>query len=598
MEIAPAIISFTSQGDELAVHLADALGGQVYQCGATGKNTGEAREILPRLFLKGTPIVGVCASGILVRMLAASLNDKQSEPPVIAVSGDGKHVVPVLGGHHGANALARKIAQVTQGIAAITTASDTRFSRALDEPPSGYVLANPEPAKPAMAAILGGARIRLEGEAPWLAKANYPLAGDGEVRIVVSENTAVPEALTYHPKTLVAGIGCARGTQGDEVIALLEKTLVEAGLAPQSLAAIATIDIKSDEPALHAVAEYFSVPLRLFSAAELAEERDHVPNPSTVVEKETGTPSVAEAAAIRAGQLLVAKQKTQNATCAIGRAELPLDVEAFGIAPGQLHIVGIGPGETSQRTPSATDALETARDWVGYGLYLDLIADLHRKQKQHRFALGDEEKRVRHALELAATGKNVALVCSGDGQIYAMAALVFELLNTQGPRALSAQTRRVMVESHPGISALQMASARAGALLGHDFCAISLSDLLTPREQIEARLEAAAKADFVVAFYNPRSKRRTELLEKAKALFLEHRPPETPVIVASSLGRADEKLRVVELQHFNPETVDMLTIVLFGSSQSRAFQRGDGTSVAYTPRGYANTGGMAREADR
>ncbi|HHG89267.1 MAG TPA: precorrin-3B C(17)-methyltransferase [Devosia sp.] len=586
-------MSFTSHGDELAVRLADALGGQVYHCGSASK-AESAPDLLPRLFLKGTPIVGVCATGILVRLLAPILDNKHEEPPVIAVSGDGKHVVPVLGGHRGANALARKIAHITGGAAAITTASDTRFSRALDEPPCGYVLADPEPVKPAMAAILNGASIRLEGTAPWLAKSGYPLAEDGQVSIAVSEKIADGEMLTYHPNTLVAGMGCARGASGEEVIALLEKTLGQTGLAPQCLAAIATIDIKSDETALHTAARHFGVPLRLFSAAELAEERDRVPNPSKVVKAETGTPSVAEAAAIKAGQLLVAKQKTKNATCAIGRASAPLDVSAFGTTPGQLHIVGIGPGEACQRTGSATDALKAASDWVGYGLYLDLIGDLHGKQNQHRFALGDEEKRVRHALELAATGKNVALVCSGDGQIYAMAALVFELLHAEGSRAVSAAAHRVLVESHPGISALQMASARAGALLGHDFCAISLSDLLTPREQIEARLQAAAKADFVVAFYNPRSKRRTDLLDRAKAFFLEHRPPETPVIVASNLGRADEKLRVVELQHFNPETVDMLTIVLFGSSQSRAILRGDGTSVAYTPRGYANKEGSIK----
>ena len=593
MEIAPAIISFTSSGNELASRIAKVLGGRSFQCGSDSE-AEDALVLLPRLFASGTPIVGVCATGILVRLLATTLSDKQSEPPVIAVSGDGQHIVPVLGGHHGANALARKIAHITGGVAAITTASDTRFSRGLDEPPSGYVLANPKPVKPAIAAILNGASIRLEGKAPWLAKVGYPLAEDGEVSIVVSENIAVPEVLTYHPKTLVAGIGCARGTLGDEVIALLEKTLGQAGLAQESLAAIATIDIKSDETALHLAAKHFDVPLRLFSAAELAEERAKVPNPSTVVEAETGTPSVAEAAAIKAGQLLVEKQKTKNATCAIGRAQAPLDVGAFGVAPGQLHIVGIGPGESCQRTRSATEALKAASDWVGYGLYLDLIADLHRKQEQHRFDLGDEEIRVRHALELAATGKNVALVCSGDGQIYAMAALVFELLQAEGPRTLSVAARRVLVESHPGISALQIASSRAGALLGHDFCAISLSDLLTPRQQIEARLEAAAKGDFVVAFYNPRSRRRTGLLDKAKALFLEHRPPETPVIVASNLGREDEKLRVVELQHFNPETVDMLTIVLFGSSQSRAFLRGDGKTVAFTPRGYANKEGSIK----
>jgi cobalt-precorrin 5A hydrolase / cobalt-factor III methyltransferase / precorrin-3B C17-methyltransferase len=595
LKITPAIVSFTAAGEDMATRLAQALGAEHYKCGPSGQN---AAKLLPALFEKQTPIIGICATGILVRLLASSLQDKREEPPVIAVSQQGKHVVPVLGGHHGANQLARNIARITGGIAAITTASDNRFSRSLDEPPSHFVLANPERAKSAMAALLGGAAIKLEGKADWLEKAGYPLAEDGSVVIRISEKLPDREGLTYHPKTLVAGMGCARGTSADELIALLKQTLGGAGLAPQSLAAIATIDIKSDEPGLHQTAEHFGVPLALFTSKELAKEQNRIPNPSATVRAETGTPSVAEAAAIKSGSLLVAKQKTKNATCAIGRSEHPLTIEGFGMAPGQLHIVGIGPGEESQRTASAIKALTSASDWVGYGLYLDLISDLENGQNQHRFDLGREEKRVRHALELAATGKNVALVCSGDAQIYAMAALVYELVDQSGERALSPAARRVAIESHPGISALQMASARAGALLGHDFCAISLSDLLTPRAQIEKRLHAAAIGDFVVAFYNPRSKKRTQLLDMAKTLFLEHRPPETPVIIASNLGRDGENVRIVELQHFKPEQVDMLSIVLFGASTSGAFRRGDGTIVAYTPRGYASKGAAACEVEK
>jgi cobalt-precorrin 5A hydrolase / precorrin-3B C17-methyltransferase len=182
-------------------------------------------------------------------------------------------------------------------------------------------------------------------------------------------------------------------------------------------------------------------------------------------------------------------------------------------------------------------------DWVGYGLYLDLIADLRLRPGGTPLPLGDEEARVRHALELAGQGRTAALVCSGDGQIYAMAALVYELLEATGERAVSDAARRVDVEAHPGISAFQAASAAAGALMGHDFCCISLSDLLTPREEIIKRLDGAARADFVTALYNPRSERRTDLVDEAKARFLMHRPPQTPVVVASNLGRPGRRCR-------------------------------------------------------
>jgi len=580
----PAILSFSAAGAATAARLVGLTGGTLHICGAGGEDAG---ALLPRLFREGRPIIGVCAAGILIRLLAPLLKDKSAEPPVLAVSSDGAHVVPLLGGHHGANRLARELAAGLGGVAALTTASDTRFACGLDEPPAGWQLESGAAAKPAMAALLGGASIALVGQAAWLAAAGYPMAADGAVRIAASERLDATGDMIYRPRVLVAGVGCERGTDAAEVIGLVEASLAEAGLSPLSLAAVATVEIKADEPALHAAAAHFGVPLRLFSVAELDAERRRLATPSAVVEAEIGTPSVAEAAALKAGGLLVLKRKSTRATCAIGRAAAPIDAQTFGRAPGRLHIVGIGPGDAASRTAAAVAALAASSDWVGYGLYLELIADVRHDQAEHRFGLGDEEPRVRHALELAATGRTVALVCSGDAQIYAMAALVYELLEAGGARALSPAARRVAVACYPGISALQAASAAAGALIGHDFCAISLSDLLTPRADIVRRLEAAAQGDFVVALYNPRSGRRTELLGVAQAILAAHRPTDTPVLVARSLGRPEEVVEVTTLAALDPTTIDMLTIVLIGASTSRAFSRGDGRMVAYTPRGYA-----------
>lgn len=573
--IRPLVLTFAATGTETARRVAYAIGGIV--------EAGSA-PVIRRAFEAGTPIIGVCAAGILIRILATLLDDKFEEPPVLAVSQDGMSVVPLLGGHHGANRLAREIAKSLGGSAALTTASDARFTRGLDDPPSGYRLADPASAKPAMAAILAGAGIRLVGDAPWLVEAGYPMSADGAVSITVTERTDAA-SLVYHPQTLVAGVGCARLTPADQIIAHIEQTFAQAGLSPGSLAALASIDLKADEPGLRAAAAHFGVPLRLFTPDELALET--VPNPSAVVAAETGTPSVAEASALKAGPLLVEKRKAPRVTCAIGRSPQPIDPVTLGRAPGMVHIVGIGPGDAASRTTAVVAALDAATDWVGYGLYLDLVADLRLGQVEHRFPLGEEEVRVRHALELAATGRTVALISSGDAQIYAMAALAFELLDATAERALSPGARRVGVETHPGISALQAASAAAGALIGHDFCTISLSDLLTPRADIVRRLSAAASGDFVTALYNPRSGRRTDLLDEALQIFLAARPPQTPVIVARDLGRPAQSVEVVPLAEFDPTTVDMLTIVLIGSSHSRAFQRGDGKTVAFTPRGYA-----------
>jgi cobalt-precorrin 5A hydrolase/precorrin-3B C17-methyltransferase len=216
---------------------------------------------------------------------------------------------------------------------------------------------------------------------------------------------------------------------------------------------------------------------------------------------------------------------------------------------------------------------------VGYDLYLDLSADIKTNQAEHRFPLGGEEARCRHAIELAKQGKHVALVCSGDAGIYAMAALVYELIDRE--------PSRVAVEVHPGISAFQIASSKAGAMIGHDFCCISLSDLLTPWDTIVQRVKSAAEGDFVISFYNPRSLKRVDQIVKAFEILAPHRSPDTPVVLASNLGRPEEKIRILKFADFNPEDVDMLTLVMVGSSQSKSFMRGDGKTYAYTPRGYA-----------
>ena len=584
----PAIVTFAASGAELAQRLAGLTGGVVHHCGFNGE---DAKTLLPRLFADKTPIVGICAAGILIRLLAPSLADKRDEPPVLAVSQDGASVVPLLGGHHGANRLARELAEALDGQAALTTASDSKFALGLDEPPPGWVLSNPADAKPAMLALLVGARIALEGYAPWLAEAGYPISSMGAIKVLVTEQVLkVDRGLVYHPRTLVAGVGCERGVPAEDVIELIDFALRSENLSPRSLAAIATLDLKADEPALLEAAAHYGVPLRLFTVEELNRERYRLVNPSSVVEAEVGTPSVAEAAALKAGALVVPKLKSERVTCAIGHALRPIDPQTLGRAPGQLHLVGIGPGEKHSRTAAAVRALDMSSDWVGYGLYLDLIDDLKAGQQEHRFDLGDEEPRVRHALELAAQGKTVALICSGDAQIYAMASLAYELLDATGERRLSEAARRVAVATHPGISAFQAASAAAGALIGHDFCCISLSDLLTPRLDIVRRLEGAAKADFVTALYNPRSERRTDLIEVARTLFLAERPGTTPVIVGRSLGRPEQAVKVTTLAEFDPAGIDMLTIVLIGSSTSKAFARGDGRTVTFTPRGYERKG--------
>ncbi len=580
----PAIFILGASALPLAHKLKDVFGGEIHGPRSTkGADHGydKATVALQDLFREGRPIIALCAAGIAIRALAPLLEDKQQEPPVLALAEDGSSVVPLLGGHHGGNDLARRVAALTGGHAAVTTASDLRFGAALDDPPEGWVLANPQDMKKFAVRILAGELVRHDGSLPWL---DLPRSAEASLTITATHEELAGSSshLVYHPRVLTLGVGGERGVAAEELIALVEDTLARHRLAKASLAAVASIDLKEDEAAIEALARHLGLPLRVFTARELNDEAPRLMTPSPVVMQEVGCPGVAEGAALAAAglqsKLIVAKTKSQRATCAVALAPAPI-ITLPGRRRGRISLVGLGPGDLASRSPAATEALRRASDWVGYGLYLDLAVDLRTTQAEHRFPLGAEEERVRHAIALAREGRQVALICSGDPGIYAMAALVYEVLDIE--------PERVAVEVLPGISAFQAAAARAGAMIGHDFCCISLSDLLTPWEVIESRLAAAARGDFVTAFYNPRSLKRRDQLDRAIAILKPHRPRDTPVIIASNLGRPEEQVRIVALEDFDPRVVDMLTLVMVGSSQSRTLRRGDGRVYAYTPRGYA-----------
>jgi cobalt-precorrin 5A hydrolase/precorrin-3B C17-methyltransferase len=347
-----------------------------------------------------------------------------------------------------------------------------------------------------------------------------------------------------------------------------------------------SVDLKAAEPAVHALAAELGVPARFFWAERLLDETPRLANPSEAAFRATGCWGVAEGAALAAagpaGRLQVPKRVGAGVTCAVALAPEPIQAERTGRARGRLSVVGLGPGVRAWRTGEAQALLDAADDLVGYGLYLDLAGPPLPGQRRHAYPIGAETERCRHALDLASDGRDVALVCSGDPGIYALASLVMELLE----REARPEWERVEVVVSPGVSALQAAAARAGAPLGHDFCAVSLSDLLTPWEAIERRLEAAAAADFVLALYNPVSARRREGLVRAREILLRHRKPETPVLLARDLGRDGEAVRTVTLAELEPDQVDMLTVVLVGSRATRRVPRLHGADWVYTPRGY------------
>ncbi|WP_063770607.1 precorrin-3B C(17)-methyltransferase, partial [Streptacidiphilus carbonis] len=296
-----------------------------------------------------------------------------------------------------------------------------------------------------------------------------------------------------------------------------------------------------------------------------------VPNPSPAPQAAVGTPSVAEAAALLSGgqgaELLVPKRKSAPE----GRAAMATVAIARKRPRGRLALVGLGPGARDLLTPRAREELRRASIVVGLDQYLDQIRDLLRPGTRiEETGLGAEEERARSAVRLAEQGHAVALIGSGDAGVYAMAS-----------PALAEAGADIDVVGVPGVTAALAASSLLGAPLGHDHASISLSDLHTPWEVIERRVRAAAEADLVVTFYNPRSRGRDWQLPKALSLLAEHRTPDTPVGVAHAISRADEWHTVTTLAELDVTTVDMTTVVVVGNTASRTV-----ANRMVTPRGY------------
>ncbi|MFC5801050.1 precorrin-2 C(20)-methyltransferase [Streptomyces formicae] len=251
-------------------------------------------------------------------------------------------------------------------------------------------------------------------------------------------------------------------------------------------------------------------------------------------------------------------------------------------AQGEVVVVGTGPAGPLWLTPESRGALAAADDLVGYTTYLDRVP-VRPGQRRHGSDNKVEAERAEFALDLARRGRRVAVVSGGDPGVFAMATAVLEAASRE-PYA------DVPVRVLPGVTAASAAAARAGAPLGHDYATVSLSDRLKPWEVIAERLRAAAAADLVLALYNPGSRSRTWQVAKARELLLEHRAPDTPVVVARDVGGAEESVRIVRLAELDPAVVDMRTLLLVGSSQTRTVSRGDGTTVAWTPRTYPTEG--------
>jgi cobalt-precorrin 5A hydrolase/precorrin-3B C17-methyltransferase len=272
----------------------------------------------------------------------------------------------------------------------------------------------------------------------------------------------------------------------------------------------------------------------------------------------------------------------QPKAAAIASAATPKDVTLARHKSGRLAVVGLGPGDPDFMIPAVKQELQSAEDVLGYETYVRMAGPFRPDQTVHMTDNREEMRRARHAFELAATGRSVVMISSGDPGVFAMAAAVVEALHESDNPAWHS----VELEILPGVSAALAAASRSGAPLGHDFCILSLSDNLKPWDIIEKRIALAAKADFAMAFYNPISKPRSWQLPRAIEILRRYRGPETPIVLGRDIGRPDESLRVIALADLTPDQVDMRTVIIVGSSLTRSFDRTDGGKWVYTPRWY------------
>lgn len=510
---------------------------------------------LRQLYQQDTPIIALCAAGIVIRTLAPVLLEKGVEPPVLAVAEDGSAVVPLLGGLGGVNVMAREIAASLNTAAAITTSGELRFGTCLLNPPAGYALGDLELGKRFVSDLLSGESVRVEGAAPWLAQALLPEDDQAQLAIHVgyAEREPSDHELLIYPRNVLVAVSGDLADPADTVKAALH----DSRIAVQALGCLLASKAEMANPALHAAADALGVPLRFASA---------------------GTPADMTRQVLP--QLL--PPLTPAAGIAIAVAPQPLEVEQIGCARGRLAVIGLGPGATDFMIPAVKAELARANDVLGYETYVRMAGPFRADQVLHCTDNREEMLRARHAFELAAEGRSVVVVSSGDPGVFAMAAAVLEALHESD----NPDWHRVDLHILPGVSASLATAALAGAPLGHDFCVMSLSDNLKPWEIIEKRLDLACQADLALAFYNPISRSRPWQLGRALEIVRQHRSPETPVTLGRDVGRPAQTLRVITLGELRPEHVDMRTMVLVGSSLTCVFPRTNGESWVYTPRWY------------
>ncbi|ABM71012.1 precorrin-3B C(17)-methyltransferase [Prochlorococcus marinus] len=570
----------------------------IYIAGSS-KDAGKVNELIQvqkpkKILLKKWSeidlIIFIGSIAASIRIINSFLTSKDQDPSVIVIDKKCSKIVPLIGLHHSnTQNIAFQIANLFGGEIIETNNSNDQSFLNLDAFGYQWGWKRSGKIKDWSKLVIKQAKNeeifckQLSGNSLWKTSESAEI-----INQINEKETEKPDSTfhvsifkkhltTWHPPVLWVGIGCERNTSKELIANSFNNFLESGNFSQQSIAGFATIDIKKDEKGILELSKEKNLPIKFFSKEDLS--TIIVPNPSTVVQKEIGTPSVAEASCLLAAgeesKLLKEKRifKNQSGAVTIAVAE---SKNQYNPTHGEIHIIGSGPGDISFLTSNAKKALSRCTVWIGYKMYLDLIKPLKRNdQVLIESKLTEEKDRCSKAIKLAEEGIKVALISSGESGFYGMAGLLLELL-----QKIKIEYRPYF-EVHPGISSVQLAAAISGAPLMNDFCSISLSDKLTPWSLIEKRIAGALMGDFVIALFNPQSIERNWQLKIVIDICLKSRLGNTPVLIARQVGRENQSKKFFTLNTIPFKEIDMLSIIIIGNSQTTLVDE-----IFLTPRGY------------
>lgn len=551
---------------------------------------GKIQEILEAAWSAFDAHIFIGAAGIAVRSIAPCLTRKSLDPAVVSCTDTGNYCISLVSGHiGGANRLARKIARITGGQACISTATDTHSLTGIDEIAmlEQARILNPKAVKIINSALLHNENLLFIGNENIFNKyfqnssIRYCTENPQNLPCIywdkTPQNPYSETELYIETKAFVLGIGCKKDTDPELLKQTAEQFLQKHHLTKEHIAKITSCTHKKEEKAILELAKAFNIPVEFYTEEEL--NQVDIPNPSPKAEQEIGTKSVAEASCLSGANYPQTKrlyvEKTRYENCiTLALARLPHG-ELHPKTSGIMSVVGLGSGSLKHITPEVMNCIKECDIIAGYTPYVDFIRPLLGNKPIIQNGMMGEMERCQKAMQEAAKGRHVCMVCSGDPGILAMAGLILELHKN------TPEFQPIDIKIYAGITSANIAAASLGAPLQNGFCLVSLSDLLVPSEEVRQNLHAVAKSALPISLYNPAGKKRRDLLHEAITIFSEERGKDTLCAYVKNAGRETEKKWIGSLADLPFDEIDMSTLLIIGGRRTQF----DGTYL-FEARGY------------